>query len=290
VKLWMALPFFPMKVVPELVVEAERLGIEGVTVGDHVCVPAALNSEYPYTGKQAILPVGTEFPDPMSWISSLGTLTSTLRFLTHVLLLPLRHPLLVAKEVSTVAALIGSRVEVGVGVGWMREEFDALDIPFEERGARMDEALPLLRKLWTGEVVEHHGRFFDFEPLALHPIPPSPVPLFVGGHGAPAIRRAATQADGWVGVNPTLDDLGEILSRIEDRRRSEGTLDRPFAVRTGIKGRIDADSITAAAKLGVDGLIVMPHQLVPRGVPIYDLPLEDALEGLPALVEQAGNA
>jgi hypothetical protein len=91
-------------------------------------------------------------------------------------------------------------------------------------------------------------------------------------------------------VNPTLDDLGEILSRIEDRRRNEGTLDRPFAVRTGVKGRIDADSITAAANLGVDGLIVMPHQLVPRGAPIYDLPLEDVLEGLPALVEQAGNA
>lgn len=286
----MALPFFPMKVVPELVVEAEKLGVEGVTVGDHVCVPADVDSEYPYTGKQAILPVGTEFPDPLTWISSLGTATTNLRFLTHVLLLPLRHPLLVAKEVSTVAAMIGSRIELGVGVGWMREEFDALGIPFEERGARMDEAMPLLRTLWSGEVVEHHGQFYDFEPLALHPAPPRPVPLFVGGHSGPAVRRAATLADGWVGVNPKFEELEAILAKIEQRRRAEGTIDKPFTVRTGLKGPIDSQSISAVAKLGVDGLIVMPHQLVPRGAPVYELALEDVLERVPAMVEQAGNA
>ncbi len=288
-KIWIALPFFPMKTVPQLVLEAEKLGVEGVTVGDHVCVPAALESKYPYTGKQAILPVGTEFPDPLTWISSLGTLTTSLRFLTHVLLLPLRHPVLVAKEVSTVATMIGSRMDIGVGVGWMKEEFDAVGVPFERRGAIMDEALPLLRKLWTGEAVEHHGEFFDFDPVALHPRPPSYVPLFIGGHGAAAIRRAA-HADGWLGVNPTIDELEAILSKIQERRRRANVFGAPFTIRTGIKGRIDAESIAAAARLGVDGLVVLPHQLVPRGAAVYELPIEDVLESVPTLVEQAGNA
>jgi probable F420-dependent oxidoreductase len=289
VKIWIALPFFPMKTVPDLVTEAEHLGVEGVTVGDHVCVPAALESRYPYTGKQAYLPIETEFPDPLTWISSLGTMTRTLRFLTHVLLLPLRHPVLVAKEVSTVATMIGSRIDIGVGVGWMKEEFDAMGVPFERRGAIMDEALPLLRKLWSGDAVEHHGEFFDFDPVALQPNPPSRVPLFVGGHGAPALRRAIS-VDGWLGVNPTLEELAAILGSIRERRRKAGVLDVPFTIRTGIKGRLDSESIKAAAQLGVDGLVVLPHQLVPRGAPVYEMPLDDVLQSVPELVEQAGNA
>lgn len=289
-KLWITLPFFPMATVLELSSEVERIGVEGVTIADHVCVPASVQSTYPYTGQQAVLPVGTEFPDPLTWIAYLGARLTSLRFLTHVLLMPLRHPVLLAKEASTVAALIGPRLDLGVGVGWMREEFDALEIPFAERGARLDEALPLLRELWSGEVVEHHGTHFDFAALALHPSPPNPIPLVVGGYGPPALRRAATVADGWVGINPSIEQLEALLAELHIRRRAAGSADRPFTVRSGVKGAVTEEKIVAAAKLGVDGLIVMPHQLVPREAPVYELPIDVVLERVPHLVEVAGNS
>lgn len=289
-KVWMALPFFPMSTIPDLVVAAEQLGVEGVTVGDHVCVPAEVTSEYPYTGQPAVLPVGTEFPDPLTLVSYLGGRTTTMRFVTHVLLAPLRHPILVAKEVATVAGLTGERFELGVGVGWMQQEFDAVGIPFEERGKRMDEMLPLLRQLWTGEVVEHHGRFYDFEPITQHPVPPAPVPILVGGHSAPALRRAATFADGWMAVNPKVEELEGILRLLEEARRAAGTLDRPFVIRSGLRGGISPDKIAALAKMGVDAMIIMAHQLLDAGAPVYELPVDAVLERIPRFVEMAANA
>ena len=264
-KIWLSLPFLPADQLTVVVDAAERADVDGIAVADHVGVPAQLESEYPYTGTRAVLPVETELPDPLVLVSALAARTSRLRFMTHVLIGPLRHPILLAKGVATVAALADGRFDLGVGVGWMREEFDALGVPFERRGGIMDEMIPLMRDLWTGKPVEHHGRQFHFEAFALNPRPASPVPILVGGYSAAAVNRAARLADGWVGVNPTVAQLESLVEQLHDARRAAGTDQQPFQIRTGVKGRLEADTLQTMTKLGVDALVVSPWQLVPRG-------------------------
>lgn len=285
-KVWLSLPFLPVPRLVELAAVAEGLGVHGVALPEHVCVPVQVESDYPYTGRRAVLPVETELPDPIVLATGLGASTTRLRFMTHVLLVPLRHPVLLAKDVATAAALTGGRLDLGVGVGWLREEFDALGIPFRRRGSRMDEALPLLRRLWTGEPVGHQGEHFAFEPVAVRPVPPAPVPLLVGGQSEAALRRAARLGDGWVGVNPTIDELSHLLQQLGDERRAAGREAEPFEVRTGVKGRLDVDVIGRLRRLRVDGLIVTPWQLLPRATAPDDVPDEVLAKGISTVVAQ----
>ena len=138
--------------------------------------------------------------------------------------------------------------------------------------------------------MEHHGAHVDFAPLALHPAAPRPIRIFVGGYSAPALRRAATVADGWTGINPGVEELRSLLTDLDARRAAAGRTDQPFTVLTGVKGAVTEEAIAAVGKLGVDGLIVLPHQLVGRDERVYDLPLDAVLDRVPRLVEVAGNA
>lgn len=288
--LWLVLPFLPTGRLRELAVLAEELGLAGVAVGDHVCVPADVSSIYPYSGKTAELPVGTEFPDPLVLAASLGGATTRLRFMTYVLLVPLRHPVLLAKEIATTAVLTDGRLDLGVGVGWLREEFDALDVPFERRGSRMDESLPLLRALWSGEPVEHRGTHFSWDALAVHPVPPAPVQVFVGGYSEAALRRAARLGDGWVAVNPDVDQLHELLGRLDDLRREAGRADEPFEIRTGLKGRVTPERLQGLQKLGVAAFFASPWQLDDSRTWIYDVTVERVADALPGFVERFRSA
>lgn len=291
-RLWLSLPPLPTKHLRDLALAAESIGIEGLAIPDHACVPQRLDSVYPYTGKRAVLATDAEFPEPMVLMSGLGSTTTRLRFMTYVLLLPLRHPVLLAKSVATAAAMTDGRVDLGVGVGWMREEFDALGIAFESRGSRTDEALALLPRLWAGEVVAHNGMHFQFEALSVSPAPPAPVALFIGGYAPAALRRAARFGDGWVGVNPTMEELAVILQRLRDERRQAGTEERPFEIRTGIKGTLERARLDELAALGVDAVVVMPWQVVPRGTPAEEVSVGMLAGGLDALTASmsAGTA
>jgi probable F420-dependent oxidoreductase len=286
VKLWLVLPFLPTARLAELAVLAEQVGFEGVAIGDHVCVPDDLSSVYPYSGRVAELPIDTEFPAPFVLAAGLGAVTSTLRFMTYVYLVPLRHPILLARDVATAAALTGGRIDFGAGVGWMEEEFRALGVPFHRRGALMDESLPLLRRFWNGEVVEHEGHGYSFPAVAMRPAPPAPMKVFVGGYSAAAVRRAATLGDGWVAVNPTLDELAVLLTQIERARQSAGRGHEPFEVRTGLRGELRDDRIRAVRDLGVDALFVMPWQLGDRRW-IYDVTVDAVADALPGFMARA---
>lgn len=277
--LWLSLPFFPTGELTRLVRFAEEVGFVGVTVPEHVGVPAQLDTEYPY-GKTTELPIGTEFPDPLVLVGALGAVTTRIRFMTYALLLPLRHPVLLARAAATASVLSQGRLDLGVGVGWMREEFDALGIAFETRGARMDEAVGLLRPLWSGEPVAHDGVHFRFPPLAVHPTPPSPVPLFLGGHSDVAIRRAVRHGDGWMGISPTVEELTAMLGRIREEREKAGSQDRPFPVRTGVKGRLTPEKLDALGELGLDALLVTPWQVLP-GSTLYGLTVDTLIDALP---------
>ncbi|MGE0419529.1 MAG: LLM class F420-dependent oxidoreductase [Acetobacteraceae bacterium] len=177
----------------------ERLGFTSTTIADHIVFPVASESKYPYdaTGRH---PSTGDAIEPLSLMAFVAGKTSTLRLVTSVLILPHRNPVLTAKMIATIDVLSQGRVTLGIGVGWLREEFAALGAPdFDRRGAISDEYVAIFKKLWSPGPVEHHGDWYDFAPLRCEPLPvqkPHP-PIWVGGHSRHAIRRTARLADGW---------------------------------------------------------------------------------------------
>ena len=171
---------------------ADECGWDALTFSDHIVHPERMESKYPYTADGGTYwDAQNPWPDPWITIASLAAVTTRLHFTTNVFILPARNPVLVAKAVSTAAVLSGDRVALGIGVGWMKEEFEILEQNFHTRGKRTDEAIEILRLLWSGEMVEYHGRHYDFAPMQMRPAPQQPVPIFVGGLSKPALARAA---------------------------------------------------------------------------------------------------
>jgi probable F420-dependent oxidoreductase len=247
---------------PDELVPLARAGDEHgwstLSVSDHLINPVATRSTYPYTKDgERRWAMGTPWPDPWVTIGHLSAVTERLRFLTTVYILPARTPVHVAKQVGTAAVLSGNRVGLGIGMGWMEEEFDAMGTSFARRGKRADEMLEVLGKLWTGEVVEHHGEFFDVPPLEMLPAPTEPVPVYVGGVSEAALRRAARH-DGWVSDLHTIEELGAIRARIERYREEYGRAHLPFAVFGSAKDAWDLDGYRRVHDAGVTHLVTMP--------------------------------
>ena len=207
-----------------MVAEAERLSFDSTVIADHVVFPATVESRYPYT-------VGGDFPgeaealEQLSLMAFVAGRTSRLRLITSVMIVPHRNPVLAAKTLATIDVLSKGRVTVGIGVGWMREEIEALGCSeFERRGALTDEYLQIFKTLWTEEPARFEGAFYRFD--ALHALPkpvqnPQP-PIWVGGHSRPALRRVARLADGWhpVGANPAVPlRPAEFSSACDELRR-----------------------------------------------------------------------
>lgn len=284
-KIWLSLHGLPLEVLADLAGELDTLGVEGVAVSDHVCVPARLDTEYPYTGRTAVLPVDTEFPDPVALLAALGARTDRLRLMTHVLIVALRHPVVLAKELATVSALTGGRLDLGVGAGWMREEFAAVGQPFARRGVRTDEALALMGQLWTGAPVSYGGEEFRLATVASRPTPCGEIAVLGGGHSPRAVHRAV-RWHGWVGATPSLDELTGILGQLRAARDEHGDPQQPFTIRTGVKGTLSDQVLGDVAALGVDGLIVTPHQLGVTGAAPADL-VEQVTAALRPLVARA---
>jgi len=241
----------------ELTRVAEAVGFDQVSLSDHVFYPDKLESSYPYsdTGRP-IFPGETPWPDVWVMTGALAAVTERITFSTHVYVLPARNPFVVAKAVGTAAHLSGGRVLLGVGAGWMREEFTQLEQPFQGRGARMEEQIEVLRTLWQGGMVEHHGEFYDFDRLEMSPAPPGPVPILIGGHTEAALRRAARIGDGWMGVYYGLDELKAMAARLAGYRAEYGTTDRPFDVQAAIVDRLPTPDVCAELEeAGVTTLI-----------------------------------
>ena len=250
--------FSPPEDLGPLAVAADAHGWSTFTIADHLVNPVETRSTYPYTDDGARRwEMGTPWPDPWVTIGHLSALTQRLRFLTTVFILPARMPVHVAKQVSTAAALSGDRVELGIGMGWMEEEFDLAGTPFGKRGKRADEMIDVLRKLWTGEVVEHHGDHFDVPALEMLPAPSQPIPIIVGGTSEAALRRAARN-DGWVSDLHTTDELAAIREQIEGYRVEYGRTDVPFAMYGSAKDAWNLDGYRRVAEAGVTHLVTMP--------------------------------
>ena len=237
---------------------AEENGFESVWTVEHVVVPAGYESEYPYspTGRMPG-PEESPIPDPLVWLTHVGAHTTRLKLATGVLILPQRNPVVLAKEVATLDVLSGGRVVLGVGVGWLREEFDAIGVPFDERGPRTDEAIEALRALWTQDDSSFHGRFFDFDRAKSYPKPAQgSVPIVIGGHTKPAARRAGRLGDGFFPARTSPEELRDLLDEMGRAAKDAGR--DPDAIEVTAGGAMDVDSIKAFADLGVSRIIVPP--------------------------------
>jgi probable F420-dependent oxidoreductase len=251
-KFWQSLAFVEMEQLVDVARLAEDLGFHGVSYADHLVTTKAQADRYRYSQDGEIVwDATTPWPDPWVLTGSLAQVTTTLRFMTTVYVLPLRDPFTAAKAVATAAVLSQHRVALGIGVGWQKAEFDLVGQDFHRRGQRADEQLEVMRKLMSGTMVEHHGAYYDFGPLQMSPGTAAPVPVYIGGQSEAAFQRAARH-DGWLGLQYVAADLPPILERLAAARRAAGTEHRPFEVWVALR-----DLTPDAVKRAEDGGVTM---------------------------------
>jgi alkanesulfonate monooxygenase SsuD/methylene tetrahydromethanopterin reductase-like flavin-dependent oxidoreductase (luciferase family) len=258
---------------------ADRLGFDRIWLGEHVVAPLGFETEHPYGEAGRPTPVTAESRLYDVWLLAgmiLGA-TTELEVATGVLQLPLRHPLLTARAVASAWELSGGRFMLGVGVGWMAEEYAALDVPFSERGRRYGEILDILQSLLAGGPVEHHGDHYEFDRLTITD-KSLPVPLVFGGTSAVAYRRAAVRGDGW--YNPGTSSLADcVVSRasIEAIRREHGLVD-PFTYHVRLKGGVEPPDLARYHDAGFESLVI-PWQALWSATDL-DITLEAKLHAL----------
>lgn len=200
---------------------AESLGFHGLATGDHLFYPVEPSTPYPYTkdGKPSFA-IDKPWPDVWVLAGMIGAVTSRLHFRTNVYVLPLRHPLVVARALGTAAVMAEGRIELGVGIGHLRDEFEAMGVEFRDRAHLTDEAILALRSLLKSGPVSYHGASWDIGPLYLHPAPREPVPIFVGGESKGALERTARLGDGYISIPHTLEDLEALMGELRRLRSS----------------------------------------------------------------------
>lgn len=183
----------------EMAQRLEAAGFASLWVSDHVVMPAEVRSWYPFAADgRATWPSDTPYFDAVVALSLIAAATRRVRFGPAVLVLPQRAPVTLAKQLASIDALSGGRLELGVGAGWLAEEFAALDVPFESRGSRLVEWVGLLRECWTGSPAAHEGKHYTLPAgILCHPVPAHPIPVLIGGHSRTALRRAGVLGDGW---------------------------------------------------------------------------------------------
>jgi len=272
-------PFAYPELLTHLAATAERVGIESMWAVEHVVIPVGYQSRYPYD-PSGRMPAPDQLPlaDPLLALTYAAAVTKTLRLATGILILPQRHPLYVAKEVATLDVLSHGRAILGIGVGWLEEEFRALGIPFADRAARTAESVRALRSLWKDEPEPFAGRFYQWGPLECHPKPVQKpgVPIVVGGHTEMAARRAARYGDGFFPGVADEEKLVWLLGVMRDECRRIGRDPVTIEVTSG-RAAPDVDGVKRLAGLGVTRFMVPPPAFDPEGV-------TEGLEKLGALI------
>ncbi|MBF6568190.1 MAG: LLM class F420-dependent oxidoreductase [Candidatus Binataceae bacterium] len=255
-------PFSQPQMFAHMARTAEECGFESIWVVEHVVVPQGYKSAYPYspTGK---MPGPEEVPinDPLLPLAYAAAITTRIKLATGILILPQRHPLYTAKEVATLDVLSNGRVILGVGSGWLKEEFDALGLDFSARGRVTDEAIQAMRALWREHPSNFHGKHFNFGPVNSFPKPVQKggVPIHIGGHSAAAVRRAASYGDGFFPAIGEPVKLRELIQMLEAECDKRG---RKIAeLELSCLGRADSAMLDTCHELGIERLIVTPPGL-----------------------------
>jgi probable F420-dependent oxidoreductase len=245
----------------DLAVEADRLGFESLWMPEHLVFATGLPADpsvsaYPGEGPPAVVP-STPLFDAPAYLCALAAVTERIRLGTAVHLFALRHPLVAARAFATLDHVSGGRAIAGVGAGWYAGEWAATGLDFATRGRRLDEAIDVARRLWSEDAVEHHGEFFDFDEVAFEPKPQG-IPIMAGGESAPALRRAATRCDGWIGMPHTLGSVPPRLAELRHRLQGRDLGERPFEITVHAYELAGPREVGEWAALGVDRLIVRP--------------------------------
>jgi probable F420-dependent oxidoreductase len=238
---------------------ADQLGFESVWMPEHLVFPVSM-SRSPYPGQEhPPVPPQTPVHDVFAYLAYMAGRTEQIRLGSHVYNIGLRHPFVSARAVTTLDVVSGGRTIFGVGASWLESEWDAVGLDFATRGRRVDECIEVCRRLWTEEVVEHHGEFFDFGPVMFEPKPvqqPAP-PVIVGGVSRAALRRAARLGDGWVGMGDTEDSVRAAVAELRRLREECGRAEEPFEITCGAPVT-SPDDVARLAAMGVDRVLVAP--------------------------------
>lgn len=256
---WQSITWAETDQLVELARFAETLGFEGIIGADHALYPETMAPAYPYSASG--FPPQTadsEYPDMWTSCAAMAAVTTRLRLVCGIYVLPLRHPVEVAKQAATLAILSQGRFALGAGTGWMKEEFDLYGVDFATRGRRMDEMIEALHGLGSGGFYAHHGEFFDWDPIVVSPRPTHPIPLYFGGAAPIALRRTARLGDGWIGVGNTVEDAPGVLGELAKLRAEAGRAAEPLDTLVGLYGDVGLDDYRRLEDAGMTGGIHLP--------------------------------
>ena len=271
------LSMLPIDEIKSLAVAAEQIGYDSLAVSDHLIHPKTFSVPYPYTADGSLRwKAGTDWPDPMNTLSLLAGATSTINFYTSVYVLPARNPMRAAKEVATLSTLSNGRFALGIGMGWMPEEFEAGGQEFSQRGKRADEMIEIMKLLWTGQMVSFKGQFFKFETLEMLPCPPQDIPIYVGGFSEPALNRAAKH-DGWISDMHSLQELQALITQLEGKRSNVAQQKAYEYICFSCWDAFSLEGFSKMKDLGVTTMTTYPWMLY--GV-MNDAPLKEKIDGM----------
>jgi probable F420-dependent oxidoreductase len=244
----------------ELGPACEERGIASLWLGEHVVMFPEYESTYPGSPDGVFrFPAQSGLLDMVAAIGYLAAVTDTIRLGTGICILPQNNPVYVAKEYATCDFLSGGRLDFGIGVGWSWEEFGALGVPFERRGARCDEYVEVIRSLWCDEISSFHGEFYDLDDCIMYPKPVQQpmVPITVGGHSTAALKRTARVGSGWYGINSSPAETAAILERLDGHLAAEGrSRDEVKIIMGAVSDHFDPSLVDRYAEVGVDELLI----------------------------------
>jgi probable F420-dependent oxidoreductase len=256
-KFYVSSAFLNTREIIEIAKAADELGYDGIGIPDHVVNVETLQTPYPYTkdGERRWQPF-TDWPDPWVLAGALAQVTTRLRFVNTVYIPAMRNPYSAAKAIGTAAVLASGRIELGIGVGWCREEFALMGEQFQARGKRTDEMIELMRALWAPGWTEFDGEFYQTPRLEMQPTPP-PIPVYVGGLSDAALRRAARN-DGWIGDLIKSEQAIEAVGKLRELRLEKGLTMQDFTILTPLTDAFTTADYQRVEDAGVTGIITMP--------------------------------
>lgn len=274
-KFYISSAFLNSREIIEIAKAADELGYDGIGIPDHVVNLETLETPYPYTkdGQRRWQPF-TDWLDPWVLSGALAQVTTRLRFVTTVYIPAMRNPYLAAKAIGTAAVLASGRIELGIGVGWCREEFALMGEQFDARGKRTDEMIELMKALWSPGWTEFDGDFYTTPRLEMQPTPP-PIPVYVGGLSDAALRRAARN-DGWIGDLINTERALEAVGKLREMRREKGLTMDDFTILTPLTDAVTTADYRRVEEAGVQGIITMPWMFYAGP----DASLDDKIDGM----------
>ena len=266
-----------------LAVAAEKAGFDAFALPESIMFPKETDSKYPYLASGNRDFIDNPMPDPFVAATHMAAVTTRIDFNTFVVKLAVRNPVLAAKSALSVGAITGGRFNFGVGLSPWPEDFAVCGQPWENRGKRLDEMIQIVRGLSPGDYFEFHGKFYDFPPIKINPVPKKPLKILLGGHADAALKRAVDYCDGWMHAGGDADTLDPLLKKIQDRRKAQGKQNEPFELHVISMDAYTPDGVRRLGEMGITDVIVGFRNLYDPSAP--DMTLDEKIAALNGYAE-----